>query len=395
MPNYTVRQPIFNRELKVIAYQLKFSSKNKEISFPEGERGLKELTSKNKAFIDYSEKYFNEEIIKFFSSKLVAINLPKNLDDDMGLLLKMNQLKDDGYTISYEISSYDDLDNPILDYVDIIIIDFADNENKIPLEMIKNISTELLEEDFQIMGKNIDSKKLYKFAKENNFTYFMGEFYKTPVVKTQKEIPSNKMSYLKILQEVNSEDASFKEIEKFVKQDVALTYKLLRFVNSAFFGFVKEIKSINHGLVILGLKEIKKWISLIVLNDLSREKVEELITISLIRAKMCEELAPKLKTKTDSFELFLLGLFSCLDSLIDRSMFAILSKTSLPIEIKNALLEKDNQFRKILNIVLAYEAGNWNDFEDKSKELKLDVSEFSNSYTNSIKWVNQIKLEME
>ncbi len=394
MPNYTVRQPIFNQNLKVIAYKLNFSEE-KEISFPEGERGLKEFTSNFKAFIDYSADYFNEEIIKFFSNKLVAVNISLESDDD-ALFMKVNQLKNDGYTISYEIDSIEDLDDPIINYIDIAVINFAHLEDEIlTLESIKKIVKELLENDIEIMGENINNKKMYKFAKENKFSYFMGGFYKVPVVKSQKEIPGNKMSYLRILQEVNSEEASFKEIEKFVKQDVALTYKLLRFVNSAFFGFVKEIKSINHGLVILGLREIKKWISLIVLNDLSREKVEELITISLIRAKMCEELSPKLKSKNDSFELFLLGLFSCLDALIDRSMFAILSKTSLPTEIKNALLEKDNQYRKILDIVIAYETGSWDIFENKSKELKLDVTEFSISYSNSIKWVNQIKKEME
>ena len=392
MPNYTVRQPIFNRDLKVIAYQLQFS-KEEKISFPEGERGLKEFTSNNKAFIDYSDKYFNGEIIKFFSNKLVAVIVSAKDDN---LFMEINQLQNDGYTISYEINSYDDLDNPIMNYIDIVVIDFADeNDDSLSLSEIKEISNELIAEDYKIMGKNIDDKEIYEFAMKNNFTYFMGNFYKIPVVKLQKEIPSNKMSYLRILQEVNSEEASFKEIEKFVKQDVALTYKLLRFVNSAFFGFVKEIKSINHGLVILGLREIKKWISLIVLNDLSREKVEELITISLIRAKMCEELAPKLNSKKDSFELFLLGLFSCLDALIDSSMFAILSKTSLPNDIKNALLEKDNQYRRILDAVIAYEAGNWQIFEKISQDQKFDVSEFSISYANSIKWVNKIKLEME
>ena len=394
MQNYLIRQPIFDINLKVIAYKLIFS-RNKEVSFPEGERGLKELTSKSKAFIDYSDKFFNEEIIKFFSNKLVAVNIPGDYENDTSFFMKINQLKDDGYTISFEINSIEDLDNPILDYVDIAVLDFKKIDSSLSLGIITSITHELALEELGIMGINIDTKENYNFAKRNNFTYFMGEFYKIPVVKSPKEIPSNKMNYLRILQEVNSEDASFKEIEKFVKQDVALTYKLLRFVNSAFFGFVKEIKSINHGLVILGLKEIKKWISLIVLNDLSREKVEELITISLIRAKMCEELAPKLKTKNDSFELFLLGLFSCLDALIDRSMFAILSKTSLPIEIKNALLSKENQYKIILDIVVTYEIGDWKEFEKMATKLKLDVSEFSSSYINSLKWVNQIKLEMD
>ena len=391
---FVVRQPIFNIAQNVHAYELVFRdgiAKNCNFSDSKvinGEFSLEELTNGKKAFIDFDLDSILKEAPLKFSEKLISVEISANNRDTEVLLACMN-LREHGYQLVLDGFNLSSLDSSLSDYVDLIKINFAETTREERVTLMGNICND----DVEFMAYNIDTIEDYQEAKSLGFSYFQGYFFiRSSGEKNERELSGNKLNCLRILQAVNKVNVDFNELEEYIMMDVVLTYKLLRFVNSAFFGFVTRIHSIKHALVILGLNEIKKWVSLISLNDMAVDKSKEIIDMALLRAKLCEGLASVTGSKDREFDLFLMGLFSVIDALLDKSMFAILTKIPLPLEIKDALLGKENPYKDILDLVRYYEKSQWNDFAEAIQKQGIDEDVFAELYLESVKWSNQIFL---
>jgi EAL and modified HD-GYP domain-containing signal transduction protein len=200
----------------------------------------------------------------------------------------------------------------------------------------------------------------------------------------------SKLHYLKLFHEINKPNIEFKDIEKIISQDVSLTYKLLRLINSSYFHFSEEINSILQALVLLGINEIRKWASIFVFKEVKGNKPDELIVNSLLRAKLCEDFATMVGVEDRKSEFYLMGLLSHIDAFFNRSMDEILAKLPLNPNIKLALLGKKNTLRVALDIIKAYEKGDWQVFSSIMKSYDLNESSFFTLYMNSLKWTNQI-----
>jgi len=216
----------------------------------------------------------------------------------------------------------------------------------------------------------------------------MSHFFAKPVVKVGHRIEGSKLTYLQALNKVNKPDISYDDLEEVIKQDASLTYKLLRFINSAWFGLRCEIHSIRHALVILGSNEIKKWFSMIALRGMADNKPDELIYRMAVRAKMAEELAPLVDMEDSAPQLFLLGMFSMIDALVDMPMKEVLDLLPLDEAIKMPLLGLSSPLRPIHDIIIAYECGQWKEFSRQAKALGLQESLVPDVYTGALKWAN-------
>jgi EAL and modified HD-GYP domain-containing signal transduction protein len=160
-------------------------------------------------------------------------------------------------------------------------------------------------------------------------------------------------------------------------------------MNSAWFGFRSEIRSIRHALILLGPKEIKKWFALIALHHMATDKPHELILRAIARAKIAEGIAPLVGMADHSSELFLLGMFSLIDALVDAPMAEIMAKLPLDQQIKKALLGEDCPFRTVYNMIIAYEKGEWDAFSGHAGKLRLDEKILPGLFTDSLKWANE------
>ena len=193
-----------------------------------------------------------------------------------------------------------------------------------------------------------------------------------------------------MLQEVNRADVDFSDMERIIKGDLAMTYKLMRFINSAYFGVIEEVNSIKRALVLLGIDEIKKWISFIALDNMAQDKPNELIKTSVVRARLCERIALKVGLDDYAAEAFLMGMFTVIDAIMDKPMREILPQLALADEVKEALTGKENRFKHVLDLVLAYERGEWDDFSRLSEKSDFSESEMPKIYTDGLKWTEQI-----
>jgi len=187
---------------------------------------------------------------------------------------------------------------------------------------------------------------------------------------------------------------SVPEDSSIIKKDYSLTYKLLRLINSPAFYTVSEITSVNHALTLLGINEIKKWTTLIMLRDISSDKPDELIRVSLVRAIFAEKLAKRFKLSGRETEAFLLGLFSLIDTIMEKPLFDIIEPLPLKEDLKGALMGDKNHFHTILQLLQYYEMGNWDKIVEAANQKNLDHTLLSDHYLESIDEATKLFVEM-
>lgn len=162
-----------------------------------------------------------------------------------------------------------------------------------------------------------------------------------------------------MLQEINRPNIGFNKVEEIIKQDVALSYKLLRYIKSVGFGLLGEVNSIRQALTLLGEQNVQKWASLVALTHLSQNKSDKLLVASIVRTKFCESLAPLVGLADRTSHLFMMGLFSLIDALLDLPLSQILSQMPLDREVKAALNGQSGRLGQIYKLIVAYERGDW------------------------------------
>jgi EAL and modified HD-GYP domain-containing signal transduction protein len=218
------------------------------------------------------------------------------------------------------------------------------------------------------------------------FSYFQGYFFSKPEVLKDKEIPTSQINLFLLLAEVNKKDVDLERIEQLITRDVSVSYKLLRYINSAYYYLLSEVTSIKHALVYLGESGTRQFVSLVATSELSSNKPDELLRTSIIRARLCELLAGCSDQQHDTSELFLLGLFSLLHAMLDMKMVDIMERLPLTKNIKQALIEQKGPYAMYLETVIAYENGDWKRCQNLLGKLHVSPWEMLSAYLDSVSW---------
>jgi EAL and modified HD-GYP domain-containing signal transduction protein len=209
-------------------------------------------------------------------------------------------------------------------------------------------------------------------------------------VLSKRDIPGLKLNYLRILKAINRPAIDMGEVEAILRQEPSLLYKLLRYMNSANFGLRSRVTSIRHALALLGENYLRKWTSVAAMADLADNKPAELISTALVRARFCEQLARPLGLDRRETDLFLLGLMSVMDAVLDRPMDNVLAEVQLADEVKAALLGEKNRLRPALESAMAQENGDWEQIRSCVEEMGFDEAQFPDAYIQAIRWVSKL-----
>ncbi|HBZ54849.1 MAG TPA: diguanylate phosphodiesterase [Syntrophobacteraceae bacterium] len=383
----TTRQPIFDRKQEVVGYEVCCAIRSDRLFAFENEIGntllligLNRLTGGKRAFVPVmGEMLLNDDSLSLPELSIV-IEILKCLDPVDILIDACAKLKSAGYTLALGDFVIRKNLSSLFDLADIIKIDIAGltiEEERALIDNRPNGSIKFLAARVETMEQFEDSFKA-------GFDLFQGYFFSEPIVVSGREIPGYKLNHLRVLNEVNRKDIEFGDLDKIIRQDVTLSYKLLNFINSAFFGLRYNVSSIRHALDLLGEREIKRWASLVILCDIGKDKPLELLAASLVRANLCEAFAPQVGLEAKSSELFLMGLFSLVDILVGRTMKDIMDEMPLATDIKSALCGEDNKFRKLLNLVLHYERGDFESFLRYASEMDINLGTVTDHYLASV-----------
>lgn len=390
---FIARQPITDCDNELFAYELLYrSSELNGAEFSDGnsatsnvifnsfiEIGIENLVGNALAFINIREDIILDETYKLMFNKKVVLELLEDVAPSAEIIEGVKRLKKQGYRIALDdfqySPEYDEL-LPLADFIKIDVLEIGDKGVLRELSYLKNYEVKLIAE-------KVEDIEMYGFCRDVGFDYFQGYYFQKPQLVTHKNIPPNKLVILNLLRQLSQPDFDFEEMEKSISQDATLTYKLIRYVNSAAFSGRKEISSIKDALSLVGVKVIRKWAQLIIMMQLSEGKPQELLVTALVRARMCELLGEL--TGNDHDAMFTTGLFSLLDALMDEPIGILLDQLMLSRDVKFALLSYEGDKGEILKNAILYEQGDWLELTSAG----IDTNMYSSCYMDAIKWSDE------
>lgn len=242
--------------------------------------------------------------------------------------------------------------------------------------------------NIKICAGQVDSQEDFDKLKKIGFDLFEGGFFRVPITQGEEEVAPLKVNYISLLNLVNDSDFDLTKAADVIGHDTALVISLLKMVNKM--SVNSEITSIRHAAAMLGQKELKKWINTAVTNELCADKPNEITRLSLLRAKFAESLAPVFEMSVHSSELFLMGLFSVLDLILNKPMKEALMMVHVSKLIENALIEDKGELAPVLDFIIQYENASWQEVSRQMLLKRIDINQVYDAYTNSLQWYRDL-----
>jgi len=391
---FIARQPIYNRDQGVMGYELLYRNNSRNYAdISDGDLascetilntfmhiGIDNLAGSALAFINLPREFIvNADLTPMFNEQAV-LEILEDIKPDEEVINGIKRLKDEGYQIALDDFVFKEEFIPFVELADYIKIDIHALSR---YEVIRQFE-QCKQYDARLIAEKIETHELYQFCYELGFDFFQGYFFCYPEMLKKKSLPSNKLVILKLISKLQNPEIESSELEEILVQDITLSYKLLRYINSASFGLRREVDSIKDAIVLLGINNLKNWVSLIMMSQITDSKPTELIITGMIRGKMCELLAQKHHPDV-AHQMFIIGLFSVLDALMDQPLIDLLDTVILSTDIKLALLDYAGNQGEIYKYVLQYEKSNWNDLN----ESNINAEEFIQSYLTAVNWADE------
>jgi len=399
MDAYVARQPIFTRAKKIFGYELLF--RNASARFDPSVSGddatstvldnsyfnigMDQLIGNKKSFINFTEKLLLKKVPLLLPHDGTVVEILENIAPTDELVAACREMSQKGYQFALDDFKYTPEWQPLVEIADIIKFDFRAST---PEEIQAYMDAIGPREGLNLLAEKVESYEEFQRAKELGFEYFQGFFFCKPEVIKGREIPNSQLSLLQIMAEVNRPEFDFAQLEKLIAPDVTLSYKLLKYINSAFFAKAQDIVSIQQALVYMGESEIRRFVSLIAMSNLARGKPDELIRASCIRGKFCELLAVETGAAASAAQLFTLGMFSLIDAIVDQPMAVVMKDLPLAEEIKSALVFRKGPLVGYLGLMEYYERGQWGLMSRVANALSIPEAKLPRLYLQACQWAN-------
>lgn len=401
---FLARQPIFDRNKNVIAYELLFRNGHENayngvdgneatlqvIANSFYEFDFKSVSSDKKVFINFTEKLITEEIATILSNDDVVIEILENIEPTDEVLNACKKLKARGFILALDDFVFDKKYAELIKLIDIIKVDFMIS-NGIERKKIFNLLK--INKNIKFLAEKVETIEEYEEALALGYSYFQGYYFSKPIIMSANSISSNKYTALEILKLVNQKDFEFSKLESLILKDVALSYKLIKILKSSAYCVKNEINSIKYAITFLGEKEIVKWLYVVLLNDLKGESTNELIKVSLQRARFSELICKANGYSQKAFSAYMTGLFSVMDAILNCPMEVIIKDLYISEEVKDGLTKEGNIINSILKLAISYEKGDWEETGEYAKKLNVDINSIPEIYLETLKWTDGIHFE--
>ncbi|ACJ34605.1 EAL and HDOD domain-containing protein [Anoxybacillus flavithermus] len=404
MDIYVGRQPILNRNDEVIGYELFYRSGEQNFyNAIDGDRatvdvlinsfmniGIERLTNGARCFINFTEKLLKKGVPFHFPKHLIVVEILESIPYSSHLLHICKQLKGEGYVIALDDFIFSEQYIPLLPYVDIIKIDLSKQVN------YRDFKYYIEQYRIKLLAEKIETKEQLQHSKNEGFSYFQGYFFSKPIVVKEKSLPKISFySKLNLIKQINKNELNFDEIVQTIEKDPALTYRLLKTVNSFFLSKAPKIKSIRHAAALLGTNRLKSWLTVLTLQEPNEPFKNEIIVNSLIRAKTLEQLACLTHLSDEKDILFFMGICSSLDLLLQRPLKEILQELHVDEAIQHGLNGQTCIYSILYHLVIALETNDTNKLEEITTILNIDLSKAFVIYQQSIEWVVELQRNIQ
>lgn len=393
---YVARQPILDRDEHVFGYELLFRN-GLENTFAgdcdEASRatldrslvmGVDVLCDGRRAFINCTRDTLIKGLVTLLPSTSTVVEVLETVPADPDVLTACQSLKEGGYTIALDDFVADDKREALAEMADIIKVDMKLTTDEQRVAILKKFGYWR----HRWLAEKIETRESFMRARDQGFVYFQGFFFRRPEKLRTRDLPGNRLNYLRMLQQVSRPELDVPALEGLIKLEASVCYRLLRYLNSSVFALKNEVRSVRHALSMLGEREVRRWVRLVAAVGAGQEKPTDLVLSALVRARFGELLQP-LVPHGDS-DLFLLGLMSLIDAMLEMPMSDVLSHVPLDHETKAVLLSKPSELRPVYQLMLAHESGEWEAAEQLSAALHLDSEEVAGFYWRAQQWAREV-----
>jgi c-di-GMP-related signal transduction protein len=397
---FLARQPILDRRRKVYGYELLFrdgiqnscealnlelaSTSVLDTSFL---IGLEKITEGRRMFVNCPRDFLLQGYASLLPRDLVVVEILETVKPDQEVVDACRLLKQEGFLIALD-DFVDTPDwQPLIELANFIKVDFRLSNR----EQQRDLAVRYARKGIRMLAEKVESHEEFTEGLKMGYTLFQGYFFCRPEIMKQKGLPAFKIAYLELLQAATAPEIDIEALASKIKREASITFRLLRYLNSAGFGLRSEIHSIPHALSLLGERELRKWIAVVSVGVMADRKSGELMTVPLVRGRFCELLAPLAGMAHHSNDLFLLGLLSVMDAILDQPLETILAELPVRHEIKEALLVRTGSYRNILEIAIAHEIADWEKINALTAILGIKKERVPALYVSALEWSSALR----
>lgn len=395
---YVARQPIFDRHQKVFGYELLFRD-GLENSFrgdpDQASRatldhsllmGLDVLCDGRRAFVNCTRDTLMKGLVTLLPAATTVVEILESVPDDPEVLATCGSLKKAGYTLALDDYVANDRRHELAEIADIIKVEMQLTTPEQRAELIRRFGPWRC----RMLAEKVETQSQFMHSRDQGFVYFQGYFFRRPEILSTRDVPANRLNYLRMLQEVSRAELNLAALEDLVKTEASVCYRLLRYLNSSMFGFRSEIHSVRHALTILGERDLRRWVRLVATVGAGQDRPSDLVLSALVRGRFGELLAPAVP-RGDS-DLFLMGLLSLIDAMLEIPMQDILERISLDQATKAVLLGEPSPLQPVFQLILSHEGGQWEQAGRISRSLGLDPETVADQYWEAQQWARELSV---
>lgn len=391
---YVGRQPILDRQYKTVAYELLFRTGDAAQNAASDEEmtaqvlvgglmdlGIGKLSGNLPVYVKASRDILLNGMLSEFPPEILGIQLSPDMDSDDEILAVCRDMRGQGRSIM--LNGFPDTPEKeaLLDVADSIKLDMQNGAD------LAGIAAQSRAHSLHMVAGKVETLEDHERAMGLGCTSFQGYFFCEPQVVEGKTLPDSKLSVLQAMHQVMTAEA-ISDVEEIILRDVTLSYRLLKYINSAAFGMRRKIESVKQALSLLGLANIQQWLSVMLLAAVGAEKPQELMKTTLLRGRILEGIA-ELREPGRKADYFILGLFSLLDTLLGVPLKDALEKLYLPDDIREGLLSPESAKGKLLGLVKALENDDWGLIDECCRSLGIKCGDLVGIYNKAIHWVDE------
>jgi EAL and modified HD-GYP domain-containing signal transduction protein len=399
------RQPILDRYQHIVGYEFLFRSSDISYAdiddYPKAsarvilnaltEFGIGEILGNHRGFFNVDIEMLMSDHIELLPREHVVIELLETIEVTESVISRCHDLKKKGFVLALDDNIYSSASIPLYEIIDIVKVDIL----QIPLQELAGMVEILRSWPVTILAEKVETVEQFSLCKEIGFDLYQGYYFARPSVVQQKRLDSSRVTLMNLMNQIMSE-ADIKAVEQCFRQNPNLTYNLLRLVNSVAFGLREKIRSLRHALMVLGEKQLLRWITLALFTCNEHGKTASpMLEIAVVRGRLMELLIQSLWNDSGEEEYperaFITGILSLADVLFETSMEEILDHLNLTEDIRGALISREGPLGDLLKMLEKLEG---NEFGAVSKDLEkfgITAEQLLTAQMSSIGWANSLR----
>ena len=394
------RQPILTKDEKVLGYELLFREAPDERHFHSDLEtattsiidtlnvvGFDAVCDGRLAFINCTEQMLLKEFFLLLPPDQVVIEL-QTVPVNQAVAKACMQLRQKGYKIALDNFTLDDPREPLAIYADFLKVDIRNHSFAQNAALAAKHATR----NRQMLAEKVETRVQLLEASTTGYTLFQGYFFRYPERMRARHIPANQATQLRLLQVISAAEVNLDDVEDLIKHDASLCYRLLRYLNSPLVGMPSPVRSVRHAMALLGERELVRWLRMATTLAMGQDKCSDLVLSSLVRARFCELISPKIdQGKSD---LFLIGMVSLMDAILEIPMGVVVEGLAFDAATKDALLGakkgSETPLTPLYRLMLAREEGDWEEVTAQARKLNLSLPQVNRAYNEAMVWARQM-----